>query len=313
MIFGLVAYRRDINREYKRITGKSKIISSPYGDIEYTEGGAGTNVLVIHGSGGGYDQGELVAQAVLNNHFHWITPSRFGYLKSTFHEGSTFEDQAHAYSFLLDHLGVEKVALIALSHGGPSALLFSVLYPKRVSSLTLISAGVVTVTTENQKQADKQGNALVTIYKYDWLYWGLTKLLKKKFIELMGATEAVVAEMTPDQKQMVDRIINEMSPASIRVKGALFDNRAELPGNRIASIQAPTLIFHATDDTLQRYHNAEFAATHIPQAKLMSFQNGGHLLVVIKQATIQTATQKHILDHEDKLHIHNIGVIIHEI
>ena len=48
----------------------------------------------------------------------WIAPSRFGYL--------------------LDHLGIKKVAVVTLSHGGPSTLLLAVLHPERVSSLTLI-------------------------------------------------------------------------------------------------------------------------------------------------------------------------------
>ena len=78
--------------------------------------------LVIHGSGGGYDQGELSRRRCWESGFHWIAPSRFGYLRSTFREGATFDDQAHAYACLLDHLGVKKVAVVALSHGGPSAL-----------------------------------------------------------------------------------------------------------------------------------------------------------------------------------------------
>ena len=87
-------YFPDMNRTYDRISGKSSIITSPYGDIEYTEGGSGPAVLVIHGSGGGYDQGELIAQTVLGERFHWITPSRFGYLRSTFREGATWDTEA---------------------------------------------------------------------------------------------------------------------------------------------------------------------------------------------------------------------------
>jgi pimeloyl-ACP methyl ester carboxylesterase len=294
---GIMIYHHDINREYKRIQGKSQIISSPYGDIEYAEGGAGPNVLVIHGSGGGYDQGELIAQTVLNNQFHWITPSRFGYLRSTFHKGSTFDDQAHAYAHLLDALGIEKVAVVALSHGGPSALLFVLHYPERVSSLTLVSTGVITVSSKNQKQADKQGSMLVTIYEHDWLYWMITKLFKKKFIELMGAKNDIITEITLDQKQLVDRIIDEMNPASLRAAGALFDNHAELPGKRVEGIKAPTLIIHAKDDTLQQFHNAEFTAKIIPEAQLLSFEKGGHLILAIEQATIQLAIQKHIHTH----------------
>jgi 2-hydroxy-6-oxonona-2,4-dienedioate hydrolase len=300
VVLVLAAYVRDINRAYERVRGKSTVISSAYGDIEYTEGGAGPHVLVIHGSGGGYDQGELIVQAFLNDRFHWIAPSRFGYLRSTFHDGATFDDQAHAYAALLDHLGVEKVAVVTFSHGGPSALLFAVLYPERVSSLTLVSVGVVSTPTGDQTQAAQKGSALVTIYKHDWLYWGMTRLFKKQFMGLMGATDAVIAELTPGQQELVDRIIKEMNPVSPRSAGVVFDNRAMLPGDRIAAIQAPTLIVHATDDTLQPYHNAEFAAATIPGAKLERFDRGGHLLMAVEQATIHAAVQKHILDHASK-------------
>jgi 2-hydroxy-6-oxonona-2,4-dienedioate hydrolase len=70
---------------------------------------------------------------VLGEQFHWIAPSRFGYLRSTFHDGTTFDDQAHAYAYLLDRLGVKRVAVVALSQGGPSALLFAVLHPELFS------------------------------------------------------------------------------------------------------------------------------------------------------------------------------------
>jgi 2-hydroxy-6-oxonona-2,4-dienedioate hydrolase len=294
---GYVAYRRDIVRAYDRVSGKSTVLSSSYGDIEYTEGGDGPHVLVSHGSGGGYDQGKLIAQSFLGDRFHWIAPSRFGYLRSTFRDGATFDDQAHAYASLLDHLGIQRVALVAVSHGGPAALLFAALHPERVSSLTLISAGVATASTGHQDRADQKGDALTTLYKYDWLYWAMTKLFKKQFMGLMGATDAVIAELTPGQQELVERIIEEMNPVSLRTAGVVFDNGATLPGERIAAIQAPTLILHATDDMLQLYHNAEFAAATIPGARLMRFERGGHLLLAVEQDAIRTAVSEHILTH----------------
>jgi pimeloyl-ACP methyl ester carboxylesterase len=311
MVMVVAAYRRDIDRAYERILGKSTVIASSYGDIEYTECGAGPHVLAIHGSGGGYDQGELIVQSFLDNRFHWIAPSRFGYLRSTFRDGATFDDQANAYAALLDHLGVKRVAVVAVSHGGPSALLFAVLYPERVSSLTLVSTGVATITTENQGQAGQMGRTLATLFKYDWLYWGMTRLFKKQIMGLMGATDAVIAELTPRQQELVDRIIEEMNPVSLRSAGALFDNRATLPGDRVAAIRAPTLIFHATDDTLQLFHNAEFAAATIPGARLVQFDRGGHLLMAVEQATIRTAVQQHILDHaSDPLVLEGVQVLV---
>lgn len=291
------AYFWDMNQAYERVSGKSTVIPSPYGDIEFTVGGSGPDVLVIHGSGGGFDQGELLAQAVLGDQFHWITPSRYGYLRSTYPEGATFDDQAHAYAYLLDQLGIKKVAVVALSHGGPSALLFAVLYPERVSSLTLISCGVASSAAQDQVGANQKGEMLVTIFKYDPLYWAVTKLFRKQLMELMGANDEVIANLTPGQQELVDQVIDYMNPVSLRSAGAAFDNKAVMPNERIAAVKAPTLIFHAKDDTLQLYHNAEFAASTIPGARLVSFDKGGHLLMAVEQPTIRTATQKHILDH----------------
>jgi predicted alpha/beta-fold hydrolase len=70
-----------------------------------------------------------------------------------------------------------------------------------------------------------------------------------------------------------------------------------LPNERIAAVRAPTVIFHAKDDRLQLYHNAEFAASTLPDAKLVSFERGGHLVLGVELATIREVTQRHILHH----------------
>ncbi len=198
---------------------------------------------------------------------------------------------------MLDHLGIDRVAVVALSHGGPSALTFSILYPERVCSLTLLSAGVAPVSTAEQAGANQRGSALTTIFKHDWLYWIASTLFKKQLMGLMGATHAVIAGLTPEQRPLVARVIDEMNPASLRTAGVAFDNRAVLPGNRIAAIRAPTLILHAQDDTLQLYANAEFAAATIPDARLVRFDKGGHLLMIVEQEAVRAAVQEHILDH----------------
>jgi pimeloyl-ACP methyl ester carboxylesterase len=113
----------------------------------------------------------------------------------------------------------------------------------------------------------------------------------------MGASEEVIAGLTPGQKEVVERVVEEMNPVSPRSAGVAFDNRATLPGEEIAAIQAPTLIVHATDDMLQLYDNAEFAAAMIPDARLLRFERGGHLLMAVEQPAIRTAVQRHILEY----------------
>ena len=288
------AFIADIRNAYARVADASTVVSSPHGNIEFKLGGSGPPVLVVHGSGGGYDQGELIAQAVLGNRFHWIAPSRFGYLRSTFQAHATFDDQARAYADLLDHLGIDKVAVVALSHGGPSALLFAVLYPERVSSLTLLSCGVASSSDAAQEQANQKGDTLTAIFKHDWLYWATSKLLRGQLMALMGANDAVIEGFTKDQRELVDRVIDYMNPVAPRSAGVAFDNKAAMPNQRIAAIRAPTLVVHAKDDMLQLYRNAEFATSTIPGARLVTFDNGGHLVIAVQQLAIQAEVQQFI-------------------
>jgi len=294
LVFATTAYRCDMKRAFARVRGKSVVFPTRYGEVEYTDCGAGQPVLVIHGSGGGFDQGELIAETLLGEGYRAICPSRVGYLRSTFIESATFDDQAHAYAALLDHLGIQKAAIITISHGGPSALLLAALYPERVSSLTLISAGVVSADSQDQDQANWMGQTLVTVYQHNWLYWGITRLFKKQFMKLMGANQAVIGSLRPAERELVERVIEEMNPVSLRSAGTAFDTRSVLPGARIAAIQAPTLVIHSTDDTLQVYHNAEFAAATIPGARLVRYNRGGHLLFAVEQEAVRMAVQQHI-------------------
>ncbi|CAN5722510.1 alpha/beta hydrolase [soil metagenome] len=290
-------YVIDTRRAYDRVRGKAAIISSPFGTIEYTEGGTGPAVLVVHGGGGGYDQGELLVEAVLGDDVHWITPSRFGYLGSDMPDGATWDDQAHAFAFLLDHLGIEKVAVVALSQGGPSALLLAVLYPERVSSVTCLSCGVAASTSVDQADANRKGDVLRLVFGHDYTYWPVSKFFKRQLMGVLGASREVVAGLTPQERDIIERIIDYMNPAAARSAGVVLDNEATMPGARIAAVRAPTLIVHARDDLLQLYHNAEFALATIPGARLLSFDAGGHVVLAVQRAVIGTAVREHILSN----------------
>lgn len=165
---------------------------------------------MIHGAGGGFDQGELLAEAIVGSGFHPITPSRFGYLRSTFRPGATWDDQAHAFAALLDHLDIDQAAVVAFSAGGSSGLLLALLHPDRVSSLTLVSCGGAKVPTRDAL-ARKQSAALLAIVRYDLPYWLGTHLVERRFMELMGATSDVVASLTAQQRDRIESFIDWMN------------------------------------------------------------------------------------------------------
>lgn len=152
-------------------------------------------------------------KSLLKRPLTWIAPSRIGYLRSTFRAGATFDDQAHAYAYLLDHLGIKKVA---------------VLHPERVSALTLISAGVAASTDANQSQANQKGDMPKTIFQHDYLYWVISRVFKAQLMELMGADKQVIRNLTPEQRDLVEKIIEFMNPVVPRSAGTVFDNQAAI-------------------------------------------------------------------------------------
>ncbi|HMR70819.1 MAG TPA: alpha/beta fold hydrolase, partial [Rubrivivax sp.] len=163
-------HRRDMRLAYARIAAGSQRLDSPWGDVEFTTGsgaGVGTPVLVVHGSGGGFDQGALVARTLIDDGRRWIAPSRFGYLRSALPAGAGFAEQADAFAWLVEQLGLGRVHVLALSHGGPSALWLALRHPRRVASLTLLSAGVTALPVADQRAADRKGPMLTAIYPHD--------------------------------------------------------------------------------------------------------------------------------------------------
>lgn len=297
LVLAAALYFRDMGAAYRRIAGQSEMLPVGDGAVDFTHGGSGPPVLVIHGSGGGFDQGALIAGALLGDGFHWIAPSRFGYLRSSVPAGASFDAQANVYVKLLDHLGISRVAVVALSHGGPSALLLALLHPQRVSSLTLVSCGVASSSEAAQAGANRKGDALTTIFSHDPLYWAVSSFLRRPLVTLMGASADVLAQLAPDRRRLVDQLIDEMNPVAPRSAGVAFDNRAALPNERIGGIRAPTLILHARDDTLQLFRHAEFAAATIPGARLLSFERGGHLLLAVELDRLRAEVQAFVRAH----------------
>ncbi len=135
------------------------------------------------------------------------------------------------------------------------------------------------------------------MFQHDFAYWGVSTVLRKPLMKLMGASDEVIAGLAPGQRQLVDQVIDFMNPAEARFAGVELDNRAAMPDARIAGIRVPTLVVHATDDTLQLYRNAAFAASTIPNARLLRFERGGHLLIAVEQPRVRAEVQAFIRAH----------------
>jgi len=100
-----------------RLAGRSETIETSFGTLEYAVMGEGEPVLVVHGAGGGFDQGIDMTGTLAGRGYHLIAPSRFGYLRSTLPGNLSTAMQADAYAQLLDRLRVDKVVVVGISAG----------------------------------------------------------------------------------------------------------------------------------------------------------------------------------------------------
>jgi 2-hydroxy-6-oxonona-2,4-dienedioate hydrolase len=94
----LTAYQVEIRRIRAKVLAGGQIAETAAGQIEYAIAGTGTPLLSIHGADGGYDQGLLIAAALMGDGFEAIAPSRFGYLRTPVPSDASPAAQADAYA-----------------------------------------------------------------------------------------------------------------------------------------------------------------------------------------------------------------------
>lgn len=285
VVFVAVTYprfRADIQPNRERLLSGSDVVSSEeFGDIEYALQGEGLPVLLVHGAGGGYDQGLLIGENYVGDGHRFIAPSRFGYLRSSIpEEDGSPAAQADAYAALLDTLGVERVGVVAFSDGGPSALQFALRHPERCADLVMISAKSQSAPPDSLLQAV----VFESVFRSDYLFWLITEYARPFMLAMFGVSGEVQEQIPERSRELAADVVGSMNPISLRQDGIYHDRDTltVLPEDefRLEQISVPTLVVHAVDDGLQPYSHAENTATKVPDAEFLSYEQGGHLLLL---------------------------------
>ena len=271
-------YQRDIQAARKRVEAGSQMIETKFGRIEYGDAGHGAPVLLIHGAGGGYDQGLLLGGLVLGEGFRLIAPSRFGYLRSPVPEDNSLEAQADAFACLLDALGIDRVKVVAVSAGGLPGLTFARRYPERTASLVMIAA--VSYTEQATSKGRKKEASINRIIGSDFFYWLAIRAARSPLLSLLGVEKDVQKGLSQAEMAQADRFLEAMLPVSRRLNGILLDQSRNMPPDvSPEQIHVPGLVIHARDDSLVDWSNGRHAAASIAGAEFMTLERGGHLLL----------------------------------
>jgi pimeloyl-ACP methyl ester carboxylesterase len=275
--------------------GLSKL-RTPDGVVHYLDIGEGTPVLLVHGMFGGSDAALRQLRPFVPDGFRIIAPSRFGYLGSTLPAGATPARQADAFADLLDGLGIDRAAVLAVSAGATSALQLAIRHRGRVSGLALLSPngpGAQHDESPTPYAVPLPYPVMRALWGSDRLMWLHRHYLAPRLARFIGMPEGW--SLSAADGARVSAELDGLFPVARRVDGALFDAFVSNPdinhGYDFGSIAAPVLIVHARDDALAPCWGAIALSETIPTARLLVVEHGGHLMLG-EHPEVTTAVQE---------------------
>jgi pimeloyl-ACP methyl ester carboxylesterase len=259
------------------------------GTIEFdTSGTNGLVILSIHGGIGGADQARLMANWLDSRTYRILSPSRPGYLGTPLSSGKTFEQQADLLVALLDHLNIEKVAVVCLSAGGPPAYQFAIRHPDRIWALVAIDS-----VSGSYHPPETAGPLTEAIFMSRLGQKIVKGIMDKQPQWLLAEVFQGIGSFTKEQKKrQIDHVLNDpqalaflkalldtMNPYAQRKKGNENDMQEflKLTHLPLEQIQCPSLIIHGTHDADVKFADGVYAYEHIPLAERYWIEEGDHL------------------------------------
>lgn len=233
--------------------------------IAWERRGAGPSLVLVHGLGYARWGWEPVVDA-LAERFDVVLLDNRGIGESDAPPGPyTVSELAGDVLGVLDEAGVEHAHVVGTSLGGMVAQELALTAPGRVEKLVLVC------TTPGGSSAAPTPEATVRLLAEAPSLEPLVAL--RRFVENALAPEP--------PRELVERILaHRLATAqpfaawlAQAAAGAAFDVWDRLPG-----LRAPTLVLHGTEDDVVDPRNADLLATRIPDARVVWFEDCGHLL-----------------------------------
>jgi 2-hydroxy-6-oxonona-2,4-dienedioate hydrolase len=284
------AYRRDIRAARMRVDSGSQMAATRCGPIEYAIAGQGSPVLVVHGAGGGYDQGLDLGGPLATKGFRVIAMSRFGYLRTPLPRDASAAAQADGHACLLDALGIDRAAVIGASAGAPSAMQFALRHPQRCRALVLLVPaafaprpdGAAAVTPPTKAMPAWARHMFDLTLRSDFIFWVAHRIGRTSLTRAILGTPSDVVEHASDAEQArVTSVLEHILPISRRRAGLLNDATviSSLERFDLERIAVPTLAISAADCLYGTFESARYTTEHVSGSRFIGYPTGGHLCV----------------------------------
>lgn len=259
--------------------------------LAYAEYGArsGKPLLLMHGTPGGRLQAQIFDEAARAAGVRLIAADRPGFGHSDPAPGLSYLNHAEDVRQLLDHLGLPRVALAAISGGGGFALACAYRLRERISQLVLVSAAVP-VPHEARAGLSLQNRLIGWLATHQprigelLLRVAFPRRLDEKVVERL-------AKGLPPADQRVMRIpavrdvfLGESTRDMLRQGFAATVHEMALNeqslGFDLARLDLPVHLLHGRADVNVPFGVARHVAARIPGAQLDLINDAAHLFIL---------------------------------
>jgi len=226
-------------------------------------------VVLLHGYGGDKDNWTRLAKH-LPERLGLFSPDLPGFGKSSRHMAAFYdvESQLRRLDLIFGQRKLKRFHLVGNSMGGQIAAAYAATRPQKVISLILLApAGVATPKPSEVALARQKGKNILTVDSVE----DFDRLLNLVFVvppEIPTFIKSYLAEEAVKNRAFNEKVLVDREKRPYRLE------------NRLADIEAPTLLIWGDTDRVLDHSGAQIFSVNIPHSDLVTMRDCGHMPMV---------------------------------
>lgn len=200
-------------------------------------------------------------------------------------EGVSFEAWVRDLETVVDSAGLNRFALLGISHGGAVSVAYTVRHPERVSHLILYGAfarGWAKIGLPQHKI-----EALQSLAKLTEIGWGKDNPAYRQIFTTMFVPEA-----TTEHIRSFNDLQRVSSSGEIAAKFHIEVGNIDV-FDLLPRVKVPTLVLHCRNDAMVPFEAGRQVAASIPGARFIPLESKNHILMENEPAWQQFVAEIH--------------------